>query len=257
MAFRIFIGSSSGAEPYVRGLLTELNKKMIGIENVEVVPWTHSFDVGETTIDALLDRAEESDAAIFIFSRDDFVGAPPESEASGIKSRTDYFVTRDNVILELGIFLGRLGRDRVFFVLPKDHKDLHLPSDLKGITWATYNTQRTDQNEPIAMVESCDAIVRKLSKSKSLPPRPKLLDVFNQLQKDVANLVTTSKTRAIGTFPSYFRGHICKLVKESKEIWIASDVLTYGAFSQPKTSGIYMELLKDGTRHVKAIVLTG
>ncbi|MGO6822237.1 TIR domain-containing protein [Rhizobium ruizarguesonis] len=44
---------------------------------------------------------------------------------------------RDNVLFELGMFMGRLGRRRSILVFPK-HNGLTLPSDLHGLTPASY-----------------------------------------------------------------------------------------------------------------------
>ena len=44
---------------------------------------------------------------------------------------------RDNVLFELGLFMGKLTRYRTILVHPKV-KDLKLPSDLQGLTLASY-----------------------------------------------------------------------------------------------------------------------
>jgi len=69
------------------------------------------------------------DAAIFIFARDDEVTIRGEPGHSA----------RGNVILEYGLFVARLGRERVL-ILEEDGVDL--PSDVFGITTASFPAER-------------------------------------------------------------------------------------------------------------------
>lgn len=51
--------------------------------------------------------------------------------------KTAHHRARQNVVLELGYFVGRLGRSRVFAL--KRDGDLELPSDLSGIVYTSYD----------------------------------------------------------------------------------------------------------------------
>jgi hypothetical protein len=51
---------------------------------------------------------------------------------------------RDNVIFELGMFMGALGQDHAFFIVPDGCGDIHLPTDIGGITYGTYEMGRSD-----------------------------------------------------------------------------------------------------------------
>lgn len=114
----VFIGSSSEALGVANALQDNLHK------NHEVVVWEQDvFQLGQNQFDSLVKAASEFDFAIFIATEDDFVE----------KRGNTYSVPRDNVILEIGLFIGAIGRDRVFVVSPEG-ADISLPSDMAGIT---------------------------------------------------------------------------------------------------------------------------
>ena len=81
-------------------------------------------DLGQTTIEKFEAHASEADFAIVMLTPDDIGG---QKGANQIKPRA-----RQNVILELGYFLGKLGRKRVCVL----HKEkVELPSDIHGILY--------------------------------------------------------------------------------------------------------------------------
>lgn len=85
----------------------------------------------------LIDELSKHDFGIFVFQPDD---------TTTIRSDTKSTV-RDNVLFEMGLFLGKLSLDHVFFAIPNTgRKDLHLPSDFIGVTPGEYEADRTDGN---------------------------------------------------------------------------------------------------------------
>jgi hypothetical protein len=69
--------------------------------------------------------------AVVLLTPDDFGG--PAKEPDKAKKRA-----RQNVILELGLFIGKLGRDRV---CPVYVGDLELPSDIHGLLYIPYDEE--------------------------------------------------------------------------------------------------------------------
>ena len=69
---------------------------------------------------------------------------------------------RDNVIFELGLFIGVLGKDKCFLVKPRSFSGLDFPSDLLGVTPADYNDDRSDGNLCAALGPSSNKIRRAL-----------------------------------------------------------------------------------------------
>lgn len=126
---RIFIASSAESLDVADAFNVNLDHQ------AEVTVWKHGFALSQSTIESLVQMADTVDFAIFIFTPDD-VAQIREKES---------LVTRDNVVYELGLFTGTLGKDRCFIVKPRD-TDLHLPSDLLGLTAADYDGNRSDNN---------------------------------------------------------------------------------------------------------------
>ena len=85
------------------------------------------------------------DFGIFVFSPDDRIQKRGD-EAS---------VPRDNVIFEAGLFIGKLTRFRSFIICPRE-VDIQLPTDLRGLTVATYDP--TSVNMDAAVGPACRQI---------------------------------------------------------------------------------------------------
>ncbi|MBP7705318.1 MAG: nucleotide-binding protein [Caulobacter sp.] len=125
----IFIGSS------VEGLDVAYSLQQSLEYDSEPTVWSQGiFNPTQAAITDLLAETRHSDFALFVFSADD-VRIMRDSKAS---------VPRDNVVFELGLFIGGIGVDRCFFVMPRDEEPLQLPSDLLGLTPITYNAGRSD-----------------------------------------------------------------------------------------------------------------
>jgi len=96
----------------------------------DVLPtvWTQGvFWVSGYPLEALEKAVSQSDFAVAVAQFEDVVQTRAGSHQA----------MRDNVIFELGMFMGHLGRHRTFLVHPK-LPNLTLPSDLHGITPAAY-----------------------------------------------------------------------------------------------------------------------
>lgn len=141
---RIFVGSS------VEGL-SVAEALQVGLEyDAEVTVWSQGvFGLSGDTLETLVQKTKAFDFAIFVLTPDDLVTKRGEKQRAA----------RDNVIFELGLFMGSSGRHRTFFVHPR-LADMALPSDLAGITAATYDAARSDGDLQAALGPACTKIKR-------------------------------------------------------------------------------------------------
>lgn len=86
---------------------------------------------GRTVIEKFTDYSDVS-FAVVILSPDDF-GYSKKQTHENAKLRA-----RQNVIFELGFFIGKLGRNRVF-ILKKEEMDFEMPSDYNGVVYTSYD----------------------------------------------------------------------------------------------------------------------
>lgn len=120
---RVFIVSSAEALPIVDLLIKQFEH-----DRFLAVAWKNGvFRASNYTLDELEAELDDSDFAIAVAHADDVV----------ITRDDEWPSVRDNVILEFGLFMGRLGRRRAFLMEPRD-VDLKLPSDLAGLTTIPY-----------------------------------------------------------------------------------------------------------------------
>lgn len=67
-----------------------------------------------------------------------------------------------NVLFELGLFIGQVGQNRCFIVVPEGAGDLRFPTDLLGVEPSNYETSRSDSNWQAATGPACTDICREL-----------------------------------------------------------------------------------------------
>jgi CRP/FNR family cyclic AMP-dependent transcriptional regulator len=119
----LFIGSSTEG----RVLTDDIYKRFVP-RPVVPRPWTEGvFQASRTSIENLVAAAQDADFAALVLTADDMTISRGKKKPS----------PRDNVIFELGLFMGTLGRERVFILKPKG-LDVRIPSDLLGVVWLEY-----------------------------------------------------------------------------------------------------------------------
>lgn len=129
----------------------------------EVTPWTSGvFQASQYTLESLVASARSADFAVLLVTPDDVVtNRDGEPQAAA----------RDNVIFELGLFIGALRRERTFIIA--DRAGVKLPSDLNGLTWLPYKA-RSDGNKRAALNAAIlgisEAIEREGRRTTSVTP---------------------------------------------------------------------------------------
>jgi tetratricopeptide (TPR) repeat protein len=174
---RAFVGSSVEGLPVAYAVQQNL------LHDAEITVWDQGvFELSATTIESLTKAISSTDFGIFVFSPDDTVRMRG-NEAKSV---------RDNVLFELGLFIGKLGRDRVFFLIPSTSPPL-IPSDLVGITPAKYETSRTDGSMQAATGPACHQIRQAIGSLGPLNPLEGNLSPTGESEKSEAETLDWSK----------------------------------------------------------------
>ncbi len=135
----LFIGCSREGKKVAQAIQAGLPDTM------EPVIWDPGvFGLSGTPIEGLEKVRGEYDFAVLVLTPDDLTTKRDQTKPS----------PRDNVIFELGFFIGGLGRLKTFMVYCKDDV-IDLPSDLAGITAATYKRPSTPNKLEAALGVVC------------------------------------------------------------------------------------------------------
>ncbi|MGF1765016.1 TIR domain-containing protein [Aliivibrio kagoshimensis] len=164
---RIFIGSSSESYEVASACNTCMDRKAEG------TLWPNIFAPGGSTLNSLTEKASNVDFALFIFSPDDIT----KMRNSTVQS------VRDNVLFELGLFIGSLGQERCFILKPRD-VILHMPTDLLGLNTMDYNAERGDGDLDSAVNAACSKFIKVMG----------TLGRFDKKTKDFIKLGSKHKT---------------------------------------------------------------
>jgi hypothetical protein len=136
----LFIGSSTEGLDFARAVRTSLS------DVAETTLWNDGvFSLGRTFIESLISALSRFDFAALILTPDDQM----------VVRNDETLGPRDNIVFELGLFMGRLGRERTFIVRPGSGP-LKIPSDLAGISVAAFDWPRSDGNYRAALGPASD-----------------------------------------------------------------------------------------------------
>ena len=136
----LFVGCSVEALPMGRAIQSALDHDPIV---VRVWP-DDTFKPSQFPVESLERELAKVDFAALVLSPDDT--ARSREAAAG--------APRDNLVFELGLFMGALGHSRTFLLHPSG-SEIKIPTDLSGFTSLTY---RTDSDVPnsVAVASACE-----------------------------------------------------------------------------------------------------
>jgi CRP/FNR family cyclic AMP-dependent transcriptional regulator len=120
----VFIGSS-------RESLSVTDAIVAGLASAPFItrPWTKGvFGASNFPIEDLENQVGEADFGVLVLGPDDKV----------VSRGKGYDAPRDNVVFELGLFMGGLGRRRSFLIVPRG-LDIKIPTDLLSLTPIVYD----------------------------------------------------------------------------------------------------------------------
>lgn len=149
---RVFIGSSVEGKRIADAIQQNLSYTAYPTIWNQMV-----FPLSGNALESLIRAAAENDFAVLVLSPDD--AARIRDEAA--------IIPRTNVVFEAGLFFGKLGRDRAFVVQPRSYPGFTLPTDLLGVTPATYDEAHYQRNPQAALGPACTEISNAFTTSSS------------------------------------------------------------------------------------------
>ncbi len=117
--------------------LAELESFLESIK-VEPIVLSRHEESAQSLFQKFMAVASKAKFAVVLMSSDDYGASRRQYDTEGVRDRSLQFRARQNVVLELGFFYGRLGWENVFVVYeaPKEvFPNFERPSDLDGVVF--------------------------------------------------------------------------------------------------------------------------
>jgi hypothetical protein len=156
---RVFIGSSSTARKLAHRVQQALGEK------VEALVWDQGiFELGYNLLDSLLAYVSLFDFAILALTADDVTSSKGEVNDS----------PRDNVVFELGMFIGVRGRTRAFVIIAAEQgRTLKIPTDLAGNISLIIDPEKLNDDTYFATeIDGLRSLIEKRAKEAALSLLP-------------------------------------------------------------------------------------
>jgi hypothetical protein len=151
---KVFVASSSEGLEVATAIQGHLDSV------AEVTIWDQDvFQPSDNILGSIRQAAQNSDYAIFVFTPDDTLVMRDQTVSTA----------RDNVLFELGLFIGAIGLENTIIVHPGRIRDFHLPSDLAGINILSYDSSRSDANLVAALASACARMRRVITTHRAGP----------------------------------------------------------------------------------------
>ncbi|MCL2847477.1 MAG: nucleotide-binding protein [Firmicutes bacterium] len=134
---KLFIGSTVEALKYAEALQSIL------VHDFEVTIWNQGvFTPGYSNLESLVSAIYGFDCAIFFFTCDDVVAKRDNIQNS----------VRDNILFEYGLFMGALGRDRVWFAYDLNDDVSNLPTDIAGVCPMPFHSHNKNISSAVGVI---------------------------------------------------------------------------------------------------------
>jgi hypothetical protein len=158
MKRKLFVGSSSGSGLEIAKKVAAHVESNCG-EWIECDIWDRGniFGINSSFLDSLLRASQRYHYGMFVATKDD----PTVKKGSSIVE------PRDNVIFEMGLFLGSMGVSRSFLLV---EKGAELPTDFQGITVPQFSIE--DEESLLPAVDKIIEAIEDTRKTFNLKPIP-------------------------------------------------------------------------------------
>lgn len=209
----VFIGSSTEGLSIARAVQAQLDSAC------EVEIWSQGvFGLTQGNLESLVLALDRFDFAVLVLTTDDLV------VSRGAKKP----VARDNVVFELGLFVGGLGRERTFMVYDRTNRP-DLPSDLAGIAAADFEPHSSGNLEA-AVGAACFRIENAIGKLGAREGR-----VVSQLDSARTDMLSAGSTLR----------NLIKLLARSRKVELDIITAQFGPVIEPQKLSLLEQDLED------------